>query len=162
METINIEILFQRSFPMPSKHRGCTVKTHQLFCHASYSLKTNRNLIVIFKSFFNYYVPNIIFLGQILFRIKLRRFLHKSVDSFFIWYPIDTYYLFSVSDIDIKQNARRIVFWFGKKCVLVTDKLHSALYIFTVARSSHSNRYLCSLYAHCTQQRTVRSLACNN
>jgi len=59
METITIENMFQRSFPMPSKHRALTVKTHQLFCFASYSLKTDRDLIVLCKSFFAFYVPNI-------------------------------------------------------------------------------------------------------
>ena len=74
METINIGILFQHTFPMPNKHRGHTVKVHQQFCHVPYSLKTARDLIVTFKSLFTSYVQNIKVLGQIIFHIKLKQF----------------------------------------------------------------------------------------
>jgi len=84
METINMEILFQRSFPMSSKNHGRTVKLHQLFSHASFPLKTDRNLIVLFKTFFAFYVPNFQVCVQMIFHVKLRQILLKSVGAFFI------------------------------------------------------------------------------
>jgi len=155
----NIENMFQRSFPMPSKHRALTVKTHQLFYHPSYSLKTIKELFVLFKSFFAFYVPNIKALAQVIFHIKLRPILLKSVGSFFICYPMDPCYLLSVCDKDIKQTARIIVFWVGKKCVSASDKLHSALYMFTVTGTSHIKWM--SGFTSCTLYSTVHGAFCS-
>jgi len=48
----------------------------------------------------------------------------------------------------MKQISRRKHFCFGKKSESASDKLHSALYTFNVAGSSHIK---CTLYssAHC-------------
>jgi len=58
------------------------------------------------QSFFAFDVQNI----QVIFHIKLKQILFKSVGSLFICYPIDPYYLFSDSDKNIMQTEGRIVF----------------------------------------------------
>jgi hypothetical protein len=75
----------------------------------------------------------------------------KSGASFFIWYSNIPCYLFSVSDRDIKQTARRIV-----------GTSYTLLCIRTLLQALHtSSGYLDSCYAHCTDQRNERTLACN-
>jgi hypothetical protein len=51
-KTSDIKIVFVPYFPLHSKHSGRPINIHRLFSNPSYSLKTDRELNVVFKSFF--------------------------------------------------------------------------------------------------------------
>ena len=101
-------------------------------------------------------MPNFQARAQIQFHIRLRPILVESVASCFIGYPNVPCYLFWVGDTDIKQTARRTV-W-EDMCVSITQ---AAFYcVRSLLQALHtSSGYADSLYAHCTQQRKVRSVA---
>ena len=65
------------------------------------------------------------------------------------------------SGTDIKQTARTQIFRLVYKRESASDQLHPAVNIFTVTCSSHIKWISDLIYAHCTDQIIVRSVACN-
>jgi hypothetical protein len=75
-------------------------------------------------------MPNFQARSQLLFHIMLRTILIKSVASFFIWYPNVSCYLFWVSDTDMKQTARRLIFLIWE--LIWSSRIKVAFYIVHV------------------------------
>jgi len=141
--------LYELSFPLPSEHIGRTVNIYRLFSHTSYSLKSNTGLIIFSKSFctFSYFkfrcsctdvisycvLTNSAFNVVFHFSFDILRFIVIS------WW---------ISDTDLLRTARGFI-W--KEFESASDKLHSPLYTFTVAGTSHimwlSGFILCTLYS---------------
>jgi hypothetical protein len=123
---------------------------YQIFSHAFYWLWADRSLRVVFK-----WVQTFL----VIFNIRLGLILLKSAVSFSIWYPNFPCYLFSFSDSDFKQIARRII-WKEMSVNIRQATLFSA-YVHCCMDFTHQVD-ICTLFVNTLQisARKLFSLSC--
>jgi hypothetical protein len=140
------------SFPSHSKHSGHTVNIHPPFYQASHSVNQTEAWTSFLSHSSLFLMLNFQTRAQILFHIRVNPILLKSAALFS--FDIQTFFVICTRLVILTLNNLRVDI-LVKKCESASDKLHPALYSFTVGGTSHfkwiSGFILCTLYSsdHC-------------